>query len=486
VRFTLPLAPRASITKEALNERLAQINYRGRYTDIPAALERALSELKQNGRPQVRKSIVLLTDGVIDTGTVRNDLDGARWIREDLAADAIRQGLRFYAVAVGDKTDFKLLHSLVQKTGGEYYRAEGRDELARVLARIGVSLAASQGQHAGESSRATVDAARHLDSQARVTAEAQTVEAPKDVPAPDTAIEAAVPANARDKTVEVQTGRRAQDYPLSAQSEDPRGQVGSHSPVESSAVDRWWLWGPWLAGISVLLILILLLLLRREKDSIVSTAEQVFSAHRADTKPVAFLYDLRDETRQTRHPLTMRPTLIGRTAPAPGEHADQLLIDRPEVSCRHAIVEYKTLAYWIADQGSTNGTFLNGRRITGKVRLKNGDRIRFHNLEFEFDWPDMDVAAAKTRIVTAQDLGADQQGRSDGAPVSPRSLAEAERSSGRPEAGALQAGDPQKGGDAPVDQRAEDKPAPPKPFDVSVTLPSAREVKRALNDYFEE
>ncbi len=63
-----------------------------------------------------------------------------------------------------------------------------------------------------------------------------------------------------------------------------------------------------------------------------------------------------------------RGLLIGRESPA-----DILLID-PSVSRRHAFVALKDQILWIEDLGSTNGTDVNGERIT-KRRLEPGDEI---------------------------------------------------------------------------------------------------------------
>jgi pSer/pThr/pTyr-binding forkhead associated (FHA) protein len=42
---------------------------------------------------------------------------------------------------------------------------------------------------------------------------------------------------------------------------------------------------------------------------------------------------------------------------------------------------------WLEDLGSSNGTFVNGTRLTGKVRLSSGDRLRFDIEEFDFRAP---------------------------------------------------------------------------------------------------
>jgi pSer/pThr/pTyr-binding forkhead associated (FHA) protein len=63
--------------------------------------------------------------------------------------------------------------------------------------------------------------------------------------------------------------------------------------------------------------------------------------------------------------------LIGRHAPGAGSLAGDT-----EISRRHArIARTREGGYAIEDLGSTNGTFVNARRIAGAERLKLGDRI---------------------------------------------------------------------------------------------------------------
>jgi S1-C subfamily serine protease len=71
-------------------------------------------------------------------------------------------------------------------------------------------------------------------------------------------------------------------------------------------------------------------------------------------------------------------TTIGRS------RNSKLQINDESVSGNHAWLEKRGEAYWICDASSTNGTYLNGRRI-GEAQLSQGDTVRFGDVEFNFD-----------------------------------------------------------------------------------------------------
>jgi EAL domain-containing protein (putative c-di-GMP-specific phosphodiesterase class I) len=77
--------------------------------------------------------------------------------------------------------------------------------------------------------------------------------------------------------------------------------------------------------------------------------------------------------------LTSFPFTIGRLAPA------DLLVNSSRVSREHAAIHSRDGRYFVQDRGSTNGTFVNGQRITDQeVELRDGDALVIADVEFTF------------------------------------------------------------------------------------------------------
>jgi|SRR5215471_11825512 len=76
-----------------------------------------------------------------------------------------------------------------------------------------------------------------------------------------------------------------------------------------------------------------------------------------------------DHGRGRRVAMTGPRIVIGR-----GRESDVFLPDY-RLSRRHAEIEQRGDAYFLIDLGSTNGTFLNGQRVVGERRLRDGDLI---------------------------------------------------------------------------------------------------------------
>ena len=79
------------------------------------------------------------------------------------------------------------------------------------------------------------------------------------------------------------------------------------------------------------------------------------------------------------------------------EAGNEIVVEDPQVSRRHAQLMRQGTSYVIEDIGSTNGTYVNGKRVTAPVLLANGDMIGL---------ADTVVLAVQAPLATSQDATA--------------------------------------------------------------------------------
>jgi FHA domain len=82
-----------------------------------------------------------------------------------------------------------------------------------------------------------------------------------------------------------------------------------------------------------------------------------------------------DEIALDAHPIT-----LGR-----GRTNDVPLPEDEYASTRHARIEPRRDGIWLEDIGSTNGTFVNGIRLTRERRLAPGDTLRIGETDLRFE-----------------------------------------------------------------------------------------------------
>lgn len=83
-----------------------------------------------------------------------------------------------------------------------------------------------------------------------------------------------------------------------------------------------------------------------------------------------------------------------------GREDVDVVIDDAGVSRRHAAVRRLPRALEVEDLGSSNGTFIDGDRIEGAIRVGDGARIRVGGTVLEVEG----VSAAQQTLVTAQQV----------------------------------------------------------------------------------
>ncbi len=66
-----------------------------------------------------------------------------------------------------------------------------------------------------------------------------------------------------------------------------------------------------------------------------------------------------------------------------------IVLDSPKISRRHVIINVQNVGeFWLIDLGSSNGTFLNRRRVHQPVRLSDQDQIAIGDSTFTFRQPE--------------------------------------------------------------------------------------------------
>ena len=465
VRLEVPLTTVDPASKRRLIRGLNGINYRGQLTDSPAAVERAIYELKTQARENAAQYLVFMTDGIVDTGSRAVDIEKTKWLREELAADAAEGGIKVFAIAFTENADFLLIQSLAQRTDGEYFRALNSNDLGEIFANLNAQLDAAtlaQIQTQGELSAApsppvspAAPPAPDLPQTQDVTpppVEEPAVELPPLVqqpqveappsgqePAPPPDVEPLAPAvelQAREppvaspvepsvtdpRSAELIAGLSAEDrealeeiaadtgIPLEqlvlelvgpdgdqeAAAAPPGRAIVTRPDQAGSAPEAGFLLMAAAAALLLLLtgFVVWFVMRRREVPAATSTSTPTRSTS-TSAIPNAFLTDVDGSSAEATIQLSDKPVMIGRIAGSDSEYLDYLIIDQATVGRRHAIIKYKDYSFWVVDQGSINGTFINGERISGERQLKHADRIKFHKFEFEFSQPDM-VDASRT------------------------------------------------------------------------------------------
>lgn len=328
-----PLTPVDEASSDVLMNSLARLTYRGRWTQTASAVERALYELRQEGRANADHAIVLMTDGLIDTGDARRDAELRTWLETNLAQQAQRQRVRIFGIAFTERADYQLLQLLAAATGAEYFRVLDPQDLSQSMQRI--------------------EAVLSTDSR----------------PAAPAASAPAAMSAAAPESVEPETQA------------PPPGLDPSSAPVESSGVLSW------LLPVSAALVLLGAGVVWRRRRA--SGSRRAAAGNPADPPgPRAVLVDLADPSGPRRYQVSHRPVVIGRKAGTdPGQ--DYVIVPDKTVGRWHATILRKGQSFTLRDENSVNGTFVNNERIQGEHPLRHGDIVRVHGHAFEFMIPEL-------------------------------------------------------------------------------------------------
>ncbi len=327
INFTMPMTDSSAPDfNQSIEASLKKVDYRGQWTKSADAIERAIYELKNSGRKDIQKIILLITDGIIDSGDKTRDAEKKSWLEGDLASDAGSHGIHIFGIAFTEAADFELIQKLARKTGGEYYRAFTPREMQGVFNKI----------------------------RDRMTL-------PKPTPT-------AVP---RDLSM-----RKIITAPFTHQTEP--------EPIQDKLfIHSYYI----IALIGIAILLILILLVRPAKRS-GSNREAVVESSGEESRPMqmprAFLRDLNDIMPWVDYELTKPVTRIGRLP-----EVNDIVINKKTISKQHARIEFKDQFFTVVDLRSSNGTSVNQNLFSSisdirRMPLKSGDTIKFDEYKFLF------------------------------------------------------------------------------------------------------
>lgn len=228
----------------------------------------------------------------------------------------------------------------------------------------------------------------------------------------------------------------------------------TEQPAEENLTTQYMLFGI----VGLLIVVIIIVLLRRGGGA---TDE-----HHAGI-PEVKLIDVYGVSGQKEYTLNTELTLIGRVKGKESDDVSHIVINKKSVSRHHAVIEYRNHAFWLMDQGSGNGTTLNGSAVTEERRLKHGDVICFDDFEFTFTEPELEQSDATVMQASNHQAPANIAFDEDNTAILPREKA--------PPPPAPPAAAPEPVPPPPAPPAAPPEPAPPPP----APPPSAEEAKEA-------
>lgn len=132
----MPLGIVTDSWKEKALPRAKQIHYRGMFTDIEKAIATATADWKKVD-DNVRRSLILLTDGVVDVSKVASDSEASRQrIISRQIAKMQQLGVQVHTVALSSNADLDLLKKMAFESGGWNESAESAEQLQRTFLKI--------------------------------------------------------------------------------------------------------------------------------------------------------------------------------------------------------------------------------------------------------------------------------------------------------------------------------------------------------------
>ncbi len=115
-----------------------------------------------------------------------------------------------------------------------------------------------------------------------------------------------------------------------------------------------------------------------DKTRVTAVVPAPTPASKAGSDCLVVIYTKESALLGKRYVLEQSPMRVGRGTD------NQIVLEGDSVSRRHAHWERRGDIWWVIDDGSTNGTYVNDELITKQHALANGDRVKVGGLIFKF------------------------------------------------------------------------------------------------------
>lgn len=112
------------------------LHYRTRLSNLSAGVERAIYELREHGRRNAQRVILIVLDGHRPGATSAATEDNTRWLLTGLMDEAKRNGVRIVTTVLGNEPDFRIAQTMALATGGSYFRALTATSLPGLLPKM--------------------------------------------------------------------------------------------------------------------------------------------------------------------------------------------------------------------------------------------------------------------------------------------------------------------------------------------------------------
>ena len=110
--------------------------------------------------------------------------------------------------------------------------------------------------------------------------------------------------------------------------------------------------------------------IQRRQPLVKKKAKSKREARKYFTRPAQLMLRLEAEDKNVFYSMAAKRSIIGRSLMAP------IFVDDDRVSREHAAIDIDRGHYYVVDLGSTNGTWVNSKRVKDPVKVHYGDTIR--------------------------------------------------------------------------------------------------------------